>query len=273
MHYHPDSGNIATLASKPEMTLADLPDPDEPFEIDPSRLDAVRTVAAELKGTHFIVGRCPMDGTFPWQAVGSMEDFLVRMITEPEFVERAVEVYVNRSIAWIKAMLGAGCDAVMTLDDYSDNKGPIMGPKRFERFMLPGLARQVDAAHAQGGVFIKHTDGNTWPLLDMFVDVGVDAWHGIQPSIGMDLRLLKERYAGKLCFFGGVNCETLVDGTPDDVRREALYALKYAAPGGGLVLTSGNVVQPGSQLANYYASRETTRRWGTYPIAIPDTEL
>jgi uroporphyrinogen decarboxylase len=268
IHYHPDSGNIATRAGTAGMTVDELPDPDEPVHVDPSELEAVRHVVGELGETHFIVGRSPVDGTFPFQQAGGMAEFLVRMITEPEFVRRAVDAYVARSLAYIEAMLDAGCDAIMTTDDYSDNRGPVMGPERFREFILPGLIRQAQAVHARGGYFIKHTDGNVWSILDMLVEAGVDAWHGIQPSIGMDLRLLKERYGEKLCFFGGVNCETLVAGTPDQARAEVRYAIQHAAPGGGLVVTSGNVLQPGTQLANYLAARQATRDYGTYPIDV-----
>jgi uroporphyrinogen decarboxylase len=156
----------------------------------------------------------------------------------------------------------------MTTDDYSDNRGPMMGPQRFHEFILPGLVRQVEAAHARGGYFIKHTDGNVWSILDAFIDAGVDGWHGIQPSIGMDMRLLKERYGGRLCLFGGVNCETLVAGTPEEARDEVRYAIRHAAPGGGLVVTTGNVLQPGTRLANYLAARQTVRDIGSYPITL-----
>jgi uroporphyrinogen decarboxylase len=190
------------------------------------------------------------------------------MITDPPFVRRAVDAYVKRSIAYIEAMLDAGCDAIMTTDDYSDNRGPIMGPERFREYILPGLIRQAEAIHARGGVFIKHTDGNVWGILDMLVDAGIDGWHGIQPSIGMDLRILKERYGERLCFFGGVNCETLVAGTPEEARAEVRYAIRHAAPGGGLVVTSGNVLQPGTRLENYLAARQSTQEYGRYPILI-----
>jgi uroporphyrinogen decarboxylase len=268
VHYHPDSGNIATRVDTADMAIGDLPDPDEPVRVDPSELEAVRHVVQELGQTHFVVGRSPVDGTLPFQQTVGMAEFLVRMITDPPFVRRAVEAYVTRSLAYIEAMLDAGCDAIMTTDDYSDNRGPVMGPERFREFILPGLIRQAEAVHARGGVFIKHTDGNVWSILDMLVDAGIDAWHGIQPSIGMDLRLLKERYGDRLCFFGGVNCETLVAGTPDRARAEVRYAIQHAAPGGGLVVTSGNVLQPGTQLANYLAARQATRDYGGYPIHI-----
>jgi uroporphyrinogen-III decarboxylase len=84
----------------------------------------------------------------------------------------------------------------------------------------------------------------------------------------MDFRLLKERFGDKLCFFGGVNCETLVAGTPDEARNEVRYAIRHAAPGGGLVLTTGNVLQPGTRLENYLAARQATREYGRYPIHV-----
>lgn len=268
VQYHPDSGNIAVRVAEARMTLDDLPDLDEPYALDPSELDAVRHVVQELGDTHFVIGRSPIDGTFPWQQTVGMEDFLMRMITNPEFVRRATDVYVNRSIACIEAMLDAGCDAVMTTDDYSDNRGPIMGPDRFREFILPGLVRQCEAVHARGGYFIKHTDGNVWSILGALVEAGIDGWHGIQPSIGMDLRQLNERYGDSLCFFGGVNCETLVAGTPEEARAEVRYAIQHAAPGGGLVLTTGNVLQPGTRLENYMAARQATRECGAYPIRL-----
>jgi uroporphyrinogen decarboxylase len=266
VHYSPEVGNIAMRTGTADMTVHDLPDPEEPFVVDPSELETIHHVVKNLGETHFIVGRTPVDGTFPYLETVGMEDFLVRMITDPEFVRRAIDVYVGRSIAYIEAMLDAGCDAVMTTDDYSDNRGPIMGPSLFREFILPGIIRQSEAIHARGGYFIKHTDGNVWSILDELVEARVDGWHGIQPSIGMDLRILKERYGEQICFFGGINCETLVEGSPEQARTEARYAIQHAGPGGGLVITTSNVLQPGVRLENYLAARQAVRDYGRYPI-------
>lgn len=268
MHYSPEVGNITTRVDITDLTIDDLPDPDEPFTIDPSELEAIRYVVEELGQTHFVIGRSPIDGTFPWQQTVGLQEFLIRMISDPEYVKRAIDVYVGRSIAYIEAMLDAGCDAVMTTDDYSGNHGPLMGPERFRTFIVPGIIRQVEAAHARGGYFIKHTDGNVWAILDDLIETKVDGWHGIQPNIGMDLRLLKERYGDRLCFFGGLNCETLIEGTPEAARAEVRYAIQHAAPGGGLIIATGNVVQPGAKLESYLAARQAVRDYGVYPITL-----
>ncbi len=257
------AGNLAVRSQFPELGIDDLPDPDA-FAVDPSQLEAIRHVIEHLGDSHFIVVRSPVDGTFPWDSTVGMDEFLVRMITDPEFVHRAVDVYVSRSLAYINAFFDVGVDAVMTTDDYSDNRGPIMGDERYREFVLPGLKRQCDAIHARGGYFIKHTDGNTWPILDSFVEIGIDGWHGIQPDIGMDFKLLQERYGGDLCFFGGVNCSTLIDGPAEKAREEVRYAIEQAAGGGGLVIATSNVVQPGTTMENYSAMRQAVRDFGSY---------
>ncbi len=267
-HFNPDAGQQIERNYDTEMTIDDLPDPDEKFTVDPSEMDAIRSVVANLKKTHFIVARLPLDGTFPYKQTVGIEEMLIRMITDPEFVKKSVEVYVNRSIAYIEAFLDAGADAVMPTDDYADNRGLMMGKDRFLQFILPGIERQAAAAHRKGGYFIKHTDGRTWDALDGLVGAGIDGWHGIQPSVGMDFKELKAKYGKKLCFFGGVNCEALIAGSVEDVEREAKYAIKHAAPGGGLVLTSGNGLENGTKIENYRAMMRVRKEYGGYPIAL-----
>jgi uroporphyrinogen decarboxylase len=273
IHFNPEAGKIVHPEFLRDLAADDLPDPDnDPFTVDDSQLDALRYVVKELKDTHFIIGRPPYDGTFPWDQTVGMEEFLVRMLTDDEFVKRAVDVYVGRNIKMLEAFIDAGADAVMTTDDYSDNRGPIMGAETFRKFIAPGIKRQVEAVHKKGGYFIKHTDGNTWSILDDIVAAGIDGWHGIQINIGMDMAKLKEKYGDKLCFFGGTNCDTLIDGGKDDIRKEVLDTIRGAAKGGGLVITTSNVVPPGATLENYTAMREAIREYGKYPLSLPCRE-
>jgi hypothetical protein len=261
---NPESGSALMRTGFPDLTIEDLQDPLIPYEVRDSELEALRRVVWEIGDTHFIIGRTPVDGSFPWEHTVGMESFLIRMLTDPEFVERAVAAYTNRSLAYIRAMLAAGVDAIMTTDDYADNRGPIMGPELFRRFCLPSIRKQCALTHELGGYFIKHTDGNLWAILDDLVEAGIDGWHGIQRNIGMDLGRLKRSYAGRLCLFGGVNAETLITGSEELVREEVRSAVEQAAAGGGLVLTCSNVVPPGAKLENYRAMRRAIREYGRY---------
>jgi len=265
VRFNPEAGNIITRNEFPEMTVGDLPDPEQEIVIDSSELDAIRHTVRELGNSHFVIARTPVDGSYPWAQTVGMESFLMKMIMDPDFVEKAVAVYVNRSLAYIKAMLAEGVDAIMTTDDYSDNRGPIMGMELFRKFVLPGIEKQCRVIHELGGYFIKHTDGNLWEVLDDLVEIGIDGWHGIQRNIGMEMGKLKQRYGNTLCLFGGVNAETLISGTPQAVREEVRTAIEQAGKGGGLVLTCSNVVPAGASLENYRAMRKAIADYGAYP--------
>ncbi len=261
--YSPDSGGHAMATEYPPMSIDDLPDPEGSFKVDGSEFEAIERVVKEIGDTHMVVARVP-DGTFPWQDTVGMEEYLERMIVDPEFVQKAVAVATKKAVAAIKAAAAAGAHAILTGTDYCDNRGPLMGPRLFHQFVFPALAAAAQAAHEEGLYFIKHTDGYLWPILDDFVAAKVDGWQGIQPRIGMDLRLLKEKYGDKLTFFGGVNCETLTLGTPEQVEEEVQYAIRHAAHDGGFVMCSGNTLMPGTKYENYLAMVAANRKYGSY---------
>jgi uroporphyrinogen decarboxylase len=245
--FSPESEGHAFLLSNPDVTVDQIQE--IPVEVDESQLELVRHVVKEMGGTHFVLGR-PGDGIFPLTKY-TMEFMLLGMVDRPELIERIVEVETRYCIAVSEILLDAGCDGVLPTSDVAGNNGPFMSPKMFRRFLFPWLKAECEAAHARGKYLIKHTDGKMWPLLDMLVEAGVDAWHGIQPRIGMTLPELQERYGGRLCFWGGVDVDTLIAGSEEEVIEQVRVACESAPRAGGLVLTSGNTVMVGVQYGHY----------------------
>jgi hypothetical protein len=254
--YSPDSEGHALCTKYPPMTTANIP---APAPIDESRLEVAAHIVKELGGTHFILGRPDEDGTFPYDNTVGLEEFLARMVADPGFVRRAIETHTEATLIEQNALLDVGCDAVLPGSDYCDTRGPMMSPRHFRELILPPLQRLCAEVHARGRYLVKHTDGNTWKILPMMIEAGIDGWQGIQPSIGMDLGLLHEGFGDRLCFFGGVDCATLVAGSPADVTREARYAIRRAGMNGGLVLVSSNTLMVGVKYENYLAMLAAAR--------------
>lgn len=250
---------------------------EKPLAVDESALELVRFVVKELGRTHFIIGRgwhSPpswTDGTFILPGEGlamSIEDFSFMMVEQPEFLDDVLRAYTKRAIEYGLALINAGVDAVQVNADYCHNSGPWMSPAAFRQHVLPRLKEHVDAFHKAGVYVLKHTDGLSWQILDMLIESGIDALHGIQPGIGMDVRELKRRYGDRITLFGAIDCDTLVRGTPSDIRREVEYCLRHGAPGGGFVLTSSNSIMEGSQCENYLSMLRVARGKGRYPIQL-----
>ncbi len=267
------------LCTKPrEITRQDIQRLlEEPLAIDESQFELVRHVVEQLGDTHFIIARgwhSPpswTDGTFPAPGEGlnmRMDDFILRMVEDPQFIHDLLDAYTWRAIEYGKALIKEGADAVQINADYCYNQGPWVSPRLFRQFILPRMKKHCEAFHREGSYVLKHTDGNSWLLLDMMVEAGIDGLHGIQPSIGMDINKLKEKYGQKIALFGAVDCDTLVRGSPTDIESEVEYCLKYGAPGGGFVLTSSNSIQAGSKYENYLAMLKIAREKGVYPISL-----
>ena len=114
---------------------------------------------------------------------------------------------------------------------------------------------------------LKHTDGNTWAILDKLIHAGIDALHGIQPSAGMDIKELKAKVGREIALFGAIDCDLLVRGSQNEVKESVEYCIKHAAPGGGFALSSSNSIQLGVKYENYMAMLDCIRQKGNYPIA------
>ena len=242
-----------------------------------SQLELVRHVASELGQTHFIIARgwhAPStwtDGSFPLPGEGlamPVDQFLMLMYEQPEKVHRILQAYTKWAIAYARHLVAAGVDAVQINADYCINTGPWLSPAKFKEFILPYMQQQVDAYKAMGVYVLKHTDGKTWPILELMASTGIDGLHGIQPSLGMDIRLLKEKIGNRVALFGAVEAEDLINGSPEDIRRSVEYCLQHAAPGGGYVLTTSNSVQVGTRYENYLEMLRVARESGSYPINI-----
>jgi len=271
-HFNPDCGNVVSPGRyNTEQTIADI-DLESDFFVAAEQTEIAEAVVDRMGKSHFIIGKPPIGGTFPYLDTVGMEELLVRMITEPDFVHRVADVAATKFIAYADAFIDAGCDAVMETEDYADNRGLLMGLDRYQEFIQPYLKRICDHVHSRGAFFIKHGDGVMWEALDSFVSMGVDGWHGIQPSLGLEIGLLKERYAGRLCLFGGMNVETLISGPVQEVENEVRRAITDGARGGGLILTSGNVLEPGVRLDHYRAAMDVWARFGEYPVEVPPSE-
>ena len=262
MKFSPLTEGHAVCVKYPALNSVEIDD--ETIYIDESELEFVHHVVKEYGETHFILGRGG-DGSFPHEKYGLME-LLVGMLDEPKLVHHIINVEARKAITINESLLDAGCNAVLPGDDYCSKDGPMMSPSHFQEFIQPALGSLCTSAHNKGKYLIKHTDGNTWPIMDMMLDAGIDGWHGIQSTTGMDLRKLKSKYGHRLCFWGGVDVDWLVSVTSDQIRHIVEQAIKDAGLGGGLVLTSGNTLMVGVVYENYLSMLDALKANGTYPL-------
>ena len=153
---------------------------------------------------------------------------------------------------------------MVTGTDFGTQNGPFMGPPAYRKLFQPFHRRVNDWIHEHTSwkTFI-HTCGSIMALMPDLIDAGFDVFNPVQCSAAkMDPRTLKEKFGGKVTFWGGgVDTQkTLPFGTPDDIRRQVRERIEIFNPGGGFVFNTIHNVQAGvpveNLLAMYAAVRE-----------------
>jgi uroporphyrinogen decarboxylase len=193
------------------------------------------------------------------------EEFLMNIIDEPEFIKALVKMTVDAQILLAQGAAKAGCKFIYTGDDVADNSGPTISPALFGEIFYPELKRIIGAYKDMGFFMIKHTDGNIMPLLDYFLEAGIDMLDPIDPIAGMDLKHIKNTYGSRIAIKGNVNCATtLVFGTVDETVAETKYCLDVAKGSTGYICSSSNTIHSSVNPANYKAMMEVIDEYGKY---------
>lgn len=194
-----------------------------------------------------------------------VNNFLVDLFKNPSFARRIIETSVDYNIELAKAMIDLGVDALISGDDYAYKHGPFMSLKLFREFITSYLKKIIDTVHHCGIPFIKHCDGNIWPILDDMVNTGIDALHPIEPQAGMSLREVKEKYGNKICVMGNVDVTNVLPlGTVEDTVKDVKRCIEEAASGGGYILSSSNSIHNAVKIENFKAMIEATKKYGKY---------
>lgn len=200
-----------------------------------------------------------------WGLRGSMEDFLIDYIENPNLAHALARMSTDYHKEEAAAAIDAGADAVIFEDDLAFNSNTLMSPAQFDEFIGPYMKELVDVVHEKGGKALKHTDGNIWPIIDRFVEIGFDGIHPLQPQGGMELAKVKKHCGEKVCLLGNIDCsELLPNGTEEEVEEAVKKAIEDAATGGGYILSSSNTIHPGCKPENYIAMVHALKKYGKY---------
>jgi hypothetical protein len=171
----------------------------------------------------------------------------------PDFIKELLEIIALWNRQRMEVVLQAGIDLYIKRAWYENCD--FWSPAAWRRFIFPVLKADVDLAHRHGVKFGYIITARCMPLLDYFIEAGVDVLLGVDPA-QWDLPLAKQKLAGKICLWGGVNGHLTVEqGTADMVRSEVDRAMHILAPGGGFILSPVDNVRESTALSKANVQR------------------
>jgi uroporphyrinogen decarboxylase len=172
-------------------------------------------------------------------------------------VDELLDRITDYNLALIQQAIQHGIDAVHLPDDWGSQRGLLMGPRLWERFLLPRLERLFRAAKEAGKFVSIHCCGKVQELFPQLLEIGLDCFNPFQPEV-MDPYEMKRQWGDRLTFWGGVSTQRLLPyGTPDEVRAEARRLMREVGRGGGYILSPAHEVPGDARPENLMALIET----------------
>jgi uroporphyrinogen decarboxylase len=167
--------------------------------------------------------------------VYGLENMIYATYDQPEFMREMLDVIAVWNWRRMEVVLDLGIDLYIKRAWYENCN--FWSPTTYREFIYPILKADADLAHQAGAKLGYIITSSCMPLLDMFAEAGVDVLIGVDPA-EWDIASAKQKLAGKVCLWGGVNGHLTVEqGSPEEVRAEAREAMKVLAPGGGFILS------------------------------------
>ena len=203
------------------------------------------------------------------------ENFYADLAGNKEFICTLMDRYLDWRLAVAERALeeaGEYADVVMcTSDDLAGSNELLISPKMYRELIKPRQQRTFDFFKARtDAVRLYHNDGAIYPLINDFIEIGVEALNPIQVSAaGMgDTKKLKAEFGDKLCFWGAIDTHhVLPHGSTEEVRQEVKRRIQDLGPGGGYVVCSVHNIQSDVPPENIVAMFDAVQEFGWYPLA------
>lgn len=203
-----------------------------------------------------------------WMMMG-FRNFCYALRDNPSLVARMFEI--NGQITYEgfeRAIEFEKVGGIWVRDDIAYAEALMISPEWYRRFLFPWYKEIGQVCKKRDLLFIYHSDGNLYEVIEDIIDIGFDAIHPVEPK-AMDIRKLKREFGDRLSFIGNIDLGyTLTLGTPQEVESEVKERIRDIAPGGGYCVGSSNSVTYYVPLENYEAMRRATLQYGKYPIRI-----
>jgi len=259
-HFEDMSHPMAAFTRLNEFEAYPYPDVDAPYRYDLSaevvRDRHARGIANVAMAGHIFERVWGLRG---------LENTLMDMMAN----EKIAASYFDRVTALVETcarrFVRAGVDVLHTGDDVATQRGMMMSPELWRRWIKPCLARVIAAAREERRDIIVsyHSDGDCRVILPELIEIGVDVLNPVQPEC-MDPAEIKREYGDRLAFWGTIGTQTTLPfGSPDEVRAVVKERIETVGKGGGLLLAPTHLIEPDVPWENILAFFEAAREFGT----------
>ncbi|MBD3254697.1 MAG: hypothetical protein GF383_06370 [Candidatus Lokiarchaeota archaeon] len=154
---------------------------------------------------------------------------------DPELLHKHIKfLWENFQRPSLELLLKTKPDLVMIGSDIGHNGGLQLPLSHWQKFFKPVLKKYVELTHESGIKFLLHCCGAIEELFPDFVDIGIDGVDSLQPTMN-NLEMYRKKFP-EITLLGTIDdTNLLVNGTPEDVRKDIKHKIKILGKNGGYI--------------------------------------
>lgn len=188
-----------------------------------------------------------------------MENLLTDMVLNPAFVDSLLDRILEYNLQVIDHLLQYSFDCVRFGDDWGQQRGLIMGPHHWRRFIKPRVQAMYSRAKAAGKYVMQHSCGAVQELFPDLIDMGLDIFNTFQPEV-MDVAYIKREYGKHLTFYGGISTQQVLPHVDaQEVRRVVRQMIATVGKDGGYIVAPTHGIPRDVPAENIVAFIETVQ--------------
>jgi uroporphyrinogen decarboxylase len=264
-HRQPD-GTVRLITDRSIKTRADLSRIIWPGDAEiEERLQYVREYVEAARGTGVgVIFLCGSAFQSLYEFVIGLTDCMIMVMEERELFEELISRSADYIAQLSRRVVKLGVDIFFAADDFAFKTGLFVRPEVFEQIMRPHYDRILAPAREAKIPIMFHSDGKIDDAIEMLLDLGVDGITPMDPS-GIDYRDYKERYGKRLTLFGNIDITwPLVQGTPEDVKRDVREHMDVLKPEGRWVAGSSHSIVNYIPHDNFLTMINAFHKYGMY---------
>jgi len=234
----------------------------------PGRFDKAKRDIARFGKEYFTIGDVEISlFEMAWHLAG-LEKYLVGMMQDATWVEALNDKVEQWSTGLAVQLVRAGVDAIWLGEDLGSQTSTLIAPEEWRTRFKPRHKRMIGEMKKENPdiIIIMHSDGAVAPLIDDFIELGVDVYNPVQPNVdGSDPQELKDKYGDRISFFGGIDQQELLpSGDTGRIREEIKRRIKILGKDRGYLPAPAHILQADVSTETIEEMIRAVREYGSY---------
>ena len=208
------------------------PDPDDP-RIYKKIYDGAEAYRASGKTDEYFL--CGYHRDTLWEKaymLVGMENMMCYFYEEPEYAAEILHRIMDFQMGIAKHYAAVGVEMVAVGDDMGTQCSLLFSREIFDKFLRPEYERLFSFYRERGILINFHSCGHIEPLLDTFIELGVDILNPVQVTAN-NLAYVREKTQGKIALQGAISSALLMDGPTDLIRSTVRDTIALLGKDGG----------------------------------------